>query len=130
MKEKALAFVLKTFGGLKLSYYLRHLVFGIAISSLLFIMYSKNPSGMPTSMIFLAIVNAVLYPYSRFVYEMVIDFIMGDNVFFINAIVMLITKLFTMIMCWGFAIFIAPIGLLYLFYYHNKQEKNSSSDKI
>ncbi len=37
------------------------------------------------------VINALLYPYARFVYEQVVSFIMGENVF-INAIVMLMAK--------------------------------------
>lgn len=71
----------------------------------------------------LAIVCALLYPYSRFVYESIVGFVMGENVFFINAIFMLIVKYFTMALCWAFSIFIAPIGLAYLYFYHTKNEK-------
>lgn len=48
---------------------------------------------------------------------------MGQNVFFINAIIMLVAKFITMVLCWLFAIFIAPIGLAYLYYYHTKETK-------
>jgi hypothetical protein len=45
-----------------------------------------------------------------------VDFILGRNVFFVNAIMMLIVKWMTMTFCWGFAIFVAPIGLAYLYF--------------
>jgi hypothetical protein len=32
-------------------------------------------------------------------------------------------KIFTMVICWACAIFIAPIGLAYLYYHHTKAEK-------
>ncbi|APW06193.1 hypothetical protein SEES3845_012215 [Salmonella enterica subsp. enterica serovar Senftenberg str. ATCC 43845] len=47
-------------------------------------------------------------------------FIMGENAFFINAIVMLMAKVITMCLCWIFSIFIAPVGLAYLYYYHSR----------
>jgi len=65
-------------------------------------------------------VNSLLYPYARFVYEGIVGFIMGDNVFVVNAFLMLFTKLITMSICWCMAIFIAPIGLLYLFIRHSR----------
>lgn len=70
-----------------------------------------------------AIICALLYPYSRFVYESVVGFIMGDNVFFTSAVLMLLIKYLTMSLCWVFAIFIAPIGLAYLYFHHTKIEK-------
>ncbi|HHF2589648.1 TPA: hypothetical protein ACPJUQ_001833, partial [Haemophilus influenzae] len=71
----------------------------------------------------LGLICLLLYPYSRFVYESIIEYILGDNVFFINAPLMLVTKLITMAICFIFSIFIAPIGLIYLYFYHSKQEK-------
>ncbi|MBO7476179.1 MAG: hypothetical protein J6T36_04535 [Campylobacter sp.] len=71
--------------------------------------------------VFIAI-SALLYPYARFVYESIVNFIMGDNVFFINAFILLAWKFMVMMMLFLFAIFIAPIGLLYLWYYHNKNK--------
>ena len=65
-------------------------------------------------------VSTFLYPYSRFVYESVVGFLMGENVFYFNAFVMLFAKLFTMLMCWSFAIVVAPIGLAYLYFHHSK----------
>ncbi|EKT62921.1 hypothetical protein [Providencia burhodogranariea] len=123
MKEQAKNIFSKTFGGLKLNYYLRHLLFGAAISAVPFMIGFSNTEGSSFSLFFIATINALLYPYSRFVYEQIIGYVMGDNVFIVNAILLLATKVITMIICWGFSIFIAPIGLLYLFYYHTKQEK-------
>jgi hypothetical protein len=71
-------------------------------------------------MVVILIINTLLYPYSRFVYEGVIGFIMGENVFFVNAFLVLLTKAITMILCWGFAISIAPVGLAYLYFHHSK----------
>lgn len=125
MKEKMIGVFSKTFGGLDKSYYFRHLVFGVALAVLFIFLGSRTNHGLDIGFISMAIINTLLYPYSRFVYESVMGFIMGNNVFYNYAIVILIAKLFTMTLCWGAAIFIAPIGLLYLFYYHTK---NNSSD--
>lgn len=77
---------------------------------------------MSIGMLLFTVFSTLLYPYSRFVYESIVRFIMGENVFFVNAIFMLITKFITMLMCWGVAIFVAPIGLAYLYYHHSKAE--------
>ena len=75
---------------------------------------------MPIGVLVFTIISTLLYPYSRFVYESIVGFVMGENVFFVNAIFMLMAKFFTMAMCWAAAIFIAPIGLAYLYYHHSK----------
>ena len=96
-----MSFIKKTFGGLSSPYYLRQLFFGA---------------------IFTALLIVLMYKYSRFVYESVADFIFGDNVFFVNALFLLVAKFITMLLCYGFAFVIAPLGLLYLYFYHTKNK--------
>ncbi len=111
----------KTFGGLSLPYYLRQFVFGAAISAFTIFMSLRNPAGLSFSIVLISIISAGLYPYSRFVYESIVGFVLGENVFFVNAFVMLFTKIMTMVLCWAFAIFIAPLGLAYLYFHHSKK---------
>ncbi|WP_253306915.1 hypothetical protein [unidentified bacterial endosymbiont] len=113
--------VQKTLGGLSKEYYFRQFIFGLIFPAFIIFMDIPGKNSTPISVYLLFAVNTTLYPYSRFVYESIVDFIMGDNVFFVNAIFMLIVKIFTMLLCWSFAIFISPIGLLYLYYHHSKQ---------
>lgn len=109
----------KTFGGLSASYYIRQFVFGLTIPIFIYVMtQGKQPFHLP--MLLMMVANALLYPYSRFVYESVISFIMGQNVFFVNVVLMLAVKVITMMFCWMLAIFIAPFGLVYLYYHHSK----------
>lgn len=110
----------KTFGGLSPQYYFRQLFFGLLISAFVFYATTRGGQSVSIGTIFFIAVNTLLYPYSRFVYESVIGFIMGSNTFYINALIMLVAKFFTIIMCWVFSIFVAPIGLAYLYYYHSK----------
>jgi len=112
--------LLKTFGGLSLQYYMRQLIFGLLISGFVIFMLSHGAHGLSVKTIILLIINSVLYPYSRFVYESIVNFIMGDNLFIVNTILLLAFKLMTMAMCWSAAILIAPIGLAYLYYHHSK----------
>ncbi|MCD5996488.1 hypothetical protein KDX38_23140 [Pseudomonas sp. CDFA 602] len=116
------SFFAKTFGGLDASYYGRHFVFGVLISAFMLWTVSKRPLGLyeyPGD-IALVVVNTLLYPYARFVYESVVEFIMGRNVFFMNAFLMLGIKVMTMTMCWVTSIIIAPIGLAYLYWHHSR----------
>lgn len=109
----------KTFGGLSPQYFFRQLFFGGLITAFVISMTLRTPST-GIGIYFLVAINTVLYPYSRFVYESIVGFVMGQNVFYLNAIVMLIAKLFTMVLCWSFSIFIAPIGLAYLYFHHSR----------
>jgi hypothetical protein len=114
--------IAKTFGGLSASCYARHFIFGLAFPVFVLLMLSQTQDShllhAPTLLIL--VVNTLLYPYSRFVYESVMDFIMGQNVIFGSLMLMLGFKLATMLVCWVFAIFIAPFGLAYLYFHHSK----------
>jgi hypothetical protein len=112
--------LLKTFGGLSPKYYFRQLFFSSLVFAFFIYMALHSPHPTPLSAWLFMTLSFLLYPYSRFVYESVVGFIMGDNIFFLNAIVMLLAKLFTILMCWGLAIFVAPVGLAYLYYHHSK----------
>lgn len=119
-------FIAMTFGGLSLPYFLRQLFFGAGMSALIVFMVVQGDAQLRMDQLVLLMVNALLYPYSRFVYEQVIGFLMGDNVFFVNAVMMLVVKMFTMTLCWGFAIFIAPLGLAYLYFYHRRAQRQEN----
>ncbi len=108
----------KTIGGLSAKYYFRNFVFGLIISAIgifnILVTEELDPIVLAAVLAFFAI-NTLLYPYSRFVYESIVNFVMGENVFYVNALIMLLVKFFTMLLCWGWAVLIGPIGLLYLY---------------
>lgn len=116
------AIFMKTFGGLSRPYYIRHFIFGLIFPTIFLLTHGHNGNpfmAAPATLGLLA-ANSILYPYSRFVYESVTGYIIGRNVFFISAPMMLFAKFMTMLLCWAFAIFIAPIGLLYLYIHHSR----------
>jgi hypothetical protein len=116
--------IARTFGGLSSQYYFRNFVFGLIYPALFWFALSRSHQPKPVFAMIITIVvvavNTLLYPYSRFVYESIVNFILGRNVFFVNAIMMLIVKWMTMTVCWGFAIFVAPVGLAYLYFAHGR----------
>jgi hypothetical protein len=112
----------KTFGGLSGWYYLRHFLFGLIIPGLAYFAIKDSANPPPFHIYLLCATNSVLYPYARFVYEGITDYILGTNVFYVDAWLLLAWKLLTMFLCWAFAIFIAPVGLAYLYIYHSWQE--------
>jgi hypothetical protein len=111
----------KTLGGLSVQYYLRQLFFGLAVGALIFYGENQSDRSMSLGLLFLIVINTLLYPYSRFVYESIVDFIVGDGkIFIIHPLFMILAKVMTMLLCWFFALFIAPFGLAYLYYHHSK----------
>jgi len=117
---------LKTLGGLSRQYYLRQFFFGLLFPVMIIFIQHYSTHPIPLSMILLLMINSLFYPYARFVYESIVNFIMGDNVFIVNAALMLFIKLMTMAICWCAAIFIAPVGLVYLYYHHSKAENDQT----
>lgn len=109
------------FSGLSRQYLIRQLFFSGVICACMMSLLFKHP-GDKTIILYatLFIINTLLYPYARFAYEKVIGFLIGNNVFIVNTIVMLGTKLITMYFCWFLAIFIAPAGLLFIYVYRTK----------
>lgn len=110
-----------SFGGISSAYYFRQMFFGLLIAASAVFMVLLGPSGMPTGLVVVIALNVLLYPYARFVYEGVVGFVIGDNVFFVHPLLMLFVKLLTMGACFWFAIFLAPVGLLY-FYIRNSRQ--------
>ena len=117
----------KTFGGLSIQYYFRNFIFGLGIVAFFVLMLTRGVSGIPVNFAVMLAINALLYPYSRFVYESVVSFIMGNNVFISSALFMLAVKFLMMVVCFLGAVFIAPVGLIYLYFYHTKQAQQEQA---
>ena len=115
--------LVKTFGGLSRAYYIRQFLFGLIFPAFILLMMIPRGQSVPINVALLSTLNIFLYPYARFVYESTVGFVMGRNVFFVNAFLMLAVKTLTMLLCWTFSIFIAPIGLIYLYFHHSKAEQ-------
>lgn len=113
----------KSFGGLSTQYYVRQFLFGLIFPALLLFILShgSKPVAVPVTLLLYFAVNSFLYPYSRFVYESVVDYIVGRNIFILPALIVLFFKWMTMGLCWCLAIFIAPVGLLYLYVRNSRQ---------
>lgn len=116
------------FKGLLPSYYFRQLFVSVWLpGALLYIFGNKmletgfSIEHLP-NLIF-PIIFWVLYPYSRFVYEVIMEFIFGETVFLVNIVLLFLVKFITMTACYVFSPIIAPIGLVFLYFYNAKAAK-------
>ena len=110
-------------------YYIRNFLFGLifTIPSLILVSKMPNTIRMVEAISFITL-GTLLYPYSRFVYESVIKYVVGENFWAFNGIVFITAKSISMLLCWIWAIFIAPIGIGYLvFKNYNDSKKISAS---
>ncbi|MFC0324055.1 hypothetical protein ACFFHT_10905 [Gallibacterium melopsittaci] len=128
-----MSFIGKTFGGLSKAYYFRNLFFGSLLYILLEVtIFNANKGVIDHKFILITLMLTgllLLYPYSRFVYESIVGYIFGDNVFFVNILLMFSIKIMTIGLCFAFSWAIAPVGLIYLYFYHTKQEKLANLDQ-
>ena len=121
--------IIKSFGGLSRAYYIRQFVFGLIFPAFMIFMSTQSTRPFTWDMALFMCVSSLLYPYSRFVYESIVEFILGQNTFYVNALLVLFVKLITMALCWSLAIFIAPFGLLFLYFYHSKHSAQADYEE-
>ena len=118
--------IAKTFGGLTLTYYFRQFLFAfVLLIGVLYVVKQGGNNLAPSKICYLSICTA-LYPYSRFIYESVARFIFGAKTSFLTNPFFLLMKPINIIICWVYAVFIAPAGLLFLYCYHSKIGINRS----
>ncbi len=123
-------FLSKMFGGLERSYYIREFLFGLifAIPLILLVNLYEDSLEIRAVMTIISIIFNFLYPYSSFVFQSVVNYIMGDTVFFSDSLTFFMKKFANIGLCWGLSWILAPIGLIYLYFYHTKQEKESVAE--
>lgn len=63
---------------------------------------------------FFVIISAVLFPFSALVWDELIGLMMSGNFIVLPLPIMIIWKFVKVLLLFGFAIFIAPLGILYL----------------
>lgn len=110
----------KTFGGLSLDYYFRHLVFSLFLT----VLFVFSVEEYSIELFAFSFFNTFLYPYSRFAYRSGVNYLSGNESLIIDPFLILVIKFLTMLLCWSLALFIAPVGLLFLFLYHTQQGNN------
>lgn len=93
----------KTFGGLDKAYYFRQLFFGALLPAFVIFMTSQSPTAkpIPVSAMFYLGLNTLLYPYSKFVWDSVKDFLMGNTVITLALPLFFVVKLFTVVILLG-----------------------------
>lgn len=134
--------VVFSFKGLKPSYYWRHFVLGaiivpvIIIGLQIYVGFSNPEISTGTAVIGIlsyiagALFLLILYPFSRFAYESIVEFVMGNNVIISNALLFLTYKYisYAILLCFSFVI--APIGMIILFFYNKHQFKLAQEQAV
>lgn len=140
--QKLIKFIITLFCSINPYYYFRQFIFGAAISCFFVLVIGKSSFEI----IIPAIIYPFLYPYSRFAYETIIDFIRGNNVItgdkiiendkviivvnkiivndyntkMLGDIIWLFFKVIGMVLCFLLSPFMIPIGLVLLYFLQRK----------
>ncbi len=107
----------RIFGGFNTQYLVRSYVLSFVFFGLMiYAVVINRPAASPVnwSGTTLLVISALLYPFSKLVYDELKAFLLGNNVFYLSAPIVIIAKLFINALLFAFAIFIAPLGVLYL----------------
>ncbi|EFS2023938.1 hypothetical protein I6R12_000748 [Campylobacter coli] len=110
---------LKVFSNVNLGWLIRHYIFGIIILSFFYF-------ALPTHnfyLFFTLIINLIFFPFACFVWEELKNMLLGDNVFIVNAIFLLLSKIIIKLILFMLAIPIGIIGFLILWFIINKKQE-------
>lgn len=109
--------VTRIFGAIDRRYLIRAYLIGLAFSAFCFFISRDTPSdNLPTGMIMIMAINTLLFPFSKLVWDQARDFAMGNTVVFSPAWYLFFMKYFVNGFLWALALFIAPIGIGYLWF--------------
>lgn len=93
-----------------------YLIRGWVIGGIFFALLLMASGGSNTSLTILYAINTVLFPFSKLVWDELKGFALGQTMLVLPALFLYIAKLFVNVLLWGFAIFIAPVGILWVWY--------------
>lgn len=111
-----MSFLRRIFGSFDKAYLVRAYVIGIAILALYAVILSRGADPIPSPIWFILIVNTILFPFSKLVWDEIMSLLLGRNIFFLPAIFLMFAKLLINVALWAGAIFVAPLGILWLWY--------------
>ena len=108
----------RIFGAVRREYLVRAYVIGFVFYAFfIFMDYQAGwPEGFFWKRAFPGLFCVAVFPFSKLVYDEFKRFVLGDNVFILNALVMVIAKIIINFTLFLFAWFVAPIGVAYLWY--------------
>ena len=115
---------------LPLGFLARHWFFGVIIAVLSVSLVTEDPEQIDASLILIAAMNTLGYPYARFLYSWLIKTVMGGHRVSIQGKWVWVWVLYIVtvaVMLWSVSVLVAPIGMLVL-YFIRKDSKVQGSE--
>ncbi|PRA79580.1 hypothetical protein CQ054_21530 [Ochrobactrum sp. MYb29] len=111
----------RTFGSVRIAYLIRSYLIALVFSLMVIFAASHTEPGpsknsLLVAMILLSLLNSILFPFSKILWEGLRNFLIGNNEIWSPVPVIVLQKLFVNSGLWCFSIFIAPFGILYLWF--------------
>lgn len=110
--------VRRIFAGMNGTYLVRAYVIGLLFLALMALGYfgSDADRAMPARMIAVGLINTLLFPFSKLIWDELKSFLLGQTVVVGNVGVVFLGKLFINALLWALAVFVAPLGVAYLWF--------------
>jgi len=103
------------YGTLSPSYLIKQYVFGGLVYA--FMLHANGASPLHKTGVFIFLtLFLVLYPFAMFVYDSIVDTLLGNWIVPVPILLMVLWLPVKVILIFAFAILIAPIGMLYLYF--------------
>jgi hypothetical protein len=113
-------FLRRIFGALRPGYLVRSYVIGLVLLGLMIAfttsVAAKDSGGSPVAMYVYFALCTLLFPFAKLTWDELRNLAFGENVVILNAALMLFLKFVINVLLWGFAVFVAPFGVLYLWF--------------
>jgi len=108
-------FLTTIYSTLSLSYLIKQYVFGGIMYAFMLYANGANPLHKTGVFIFLTL-SLVLYPFAMFVYDSIVDTLLGNWIVPVPMLLLLVWIPFKMMIMFVFAFLVAPIGMAYLYF--------------
>lgn len=125
----------RVFGAVNRAYLVRAYVIGVAIFAFLVWAMSSYLDSNPDKQFnhygiftYFAICT-VLFPFAKLAWDQLRDFAMGGNLIVMNAIFLLMLKVWINAFLWSSAVFVAPLGMFWL-WYKTRDSVSQGDDEI
>lgn len=109
------------FRALDTGWLIRHYIFAIAFIT--YFLYSNGQNGDNSAFLTIfMIISALLYPFAMFIYESIVDLILGDNVWILPGLLLLVWKIVRFLFILFLSLPIGIIGFIVLYFKVNREQ--------
>ncbi len=109
-----MSFFRTIFGYFNPRYLLRSYVISAIFFAMIILVMSNSNKDLGTGFWLFMTLNALLFPFAKYLWDEGRSFLLGDNIFILPALFMLLVKYFINAILWSMAILLAPISILWI----------------